>query len=466
MEQAAGPVLVVDAGNSLAPSRITEKELEKHLLTADLVAAGFAVLGIDAVALGAYDWKLGKETVMEMVKKHELPVLAENLVCDGQNPFPGSKRIERGGMVVGVVGITDGQVDGCEVGDPLDALKSALDSLGEVDLTLALIPLRSQVVPEFAKKGLKVDLVVDARGGRVTNVPDPTGDTWVFNNGPQGKYLGIADLELVVPGRPWASPNYQENLRNEQTRLETRLTAAQNSVHREDDRQQKILERQITAYSQDLAKVNEKLESLKSDEQPRNLVRQRHISLGADIAAHPLTLKMVEQTKDAIEDLERTGGFFIKRRRVAEGSPFIGSEACISCHRDQHVQWASTSHSHAYQTLIKKGEAKNDQCLTCHVTAFAQEGGPNAADDLLGLHDVQCEACHGPGRAHVADAKAAPLVKTTEEAVCAVCHDGKEERQGFDFAAYLPQVADAEPDAQRDSPVDEDQPMDQPMEEL
>jgi hypothetical protein len=439
---------VVDAGNSLAPGRIADKELEKHLLMADLVAAGFATMGIDAVALGANDWKLGKETVLEAVKKHELPVLAANLVCNGEQPFPGFKRIERGGMVVGVVGITDGDVVGCEVGDPIEGLKSAVDSLGEVDLTLALIPLRRELVPKFAEKGLEVDLVVDARGGRVTVVPDPTGDTWVFNNGSQGKYLGIADLELVAPTRPWASPNYDENLRNEQTRLETRITAAQNSVHREDDRQKKHLERQIAAYKRDLAKVNEKIEKLKSDDQPRNRIIQRHVSLGADIADHPETLKMVEQTKDAIQDLERTGGFFIKRRRAPVDSPFIGSESCISCHRDQHVQWASTSHSHAYQTLIKKNEGKNLECLPCHVTAFGKDGGPSDANDLLGLHDVQCESCHGPGRAHVADAEAAPLVKVPEEAACVVCHDGQKEREGFDLATYLPIVSHSNPEVE------------------
>ena len=52
----------------------------------------------------------------------------------------------------------------------------------------------------------------------------------------------------------------------------------------------------------------------------------------------------------------------------------------------------------------------------------------------LGLVNVQCEACHGPGKEHVSDFTAPmnPVV----ESVCLKCHT-EDNSPDFDFRRYL-----------------------------
>src|SRR5688572_17486130 len=86
-KRAAGELIVLDAGASFgpplrgpAPSGAT---LDQRKLKAELIADGYALAGIDAMAVGAPDWSLGVDFVRELAKSRSLPVLAANLTCGG-----------------------------------------------------------------------------------------------------------------------------------------------------------------------------------------------------------------------------------------------------------------------------------------------------------------------------------------------------------------------------------------------
>jgi hypothetical protein len=103
---------------------------------------------------------------------------------------------------------------------------------------------------------------------------------------------------------------------------------------------------------------------------------------------------------------------------------FAGAEACKECHANVHEAWASTKHARALGRL-GPADREGTACLRCHTTGtpemIAAEG---ATPSLPG---VQCEACHGPGRAHIDAAKAgnprSRITKTPGEDVCTRCHN-------------------------------------------
>ena len=81
-------------------------------------------------------------------------------------------------------------------------------------------------------------------------------------------------------------------------------------------------------------------------------------------------------------------------------------------------------------------------CADCHSTNFEKN-----YDVESGKHhptysemDVSCEACHGPGREHVAAPSAHNVVKVPEEALCTDCHDGVRDEGRYEHAAYLERV--------------------------
>ena len=77
----------------------------------------------------------------------------------------------------------------------------------------------------------------------------------------------------------------------------------------------------------------------------------------------------------------------------AGDSQYIGAERCRTCHEKEYRIWSQLKHASAQKILpaSKQGEL---QCLFCHAT--------DARKKLVRyrLANIQCEACHGPGRQH------------------------------------------------------------------
>ncbi|HEY5789933.1 MAG TPA: multiheme c-type cytochrome, partial [Gammaproteobacteria bacterium] len=133
------------------------------------------------------------------------------------------------------------------------------------------------------------------------------------------------------------------------------------------------------------------------------------------LAAH----RVVELT-NAIPDAARLAGWYSAyndalradyQRQVAERklraggeSGYLGARACLGCHATAAKAWQGSRHAHAFATLEKVGKAFDPNCVVCHSVAYGKPGGFLGLDETAELANVQCEACHGPGRDHVAAA--------------------------------------------------------------
>ena len=90
------------------------------------------------------------------------------------------------------------------------------------------------------------------------------------------------------------------------------------------------------------------------------------------------------------------------------GGDYVGSEACQACHEDQFKNFTSTKHAKLKEVASWK-------------------------DKVVG-----CEACHGPGKAHMEDATNPKTIisfkgmnsKQASES-CLACHAGKESHNNF-----------------------------------
>jgi hypothetical protein len=91
----------------------------------------------------------------------------------------------------------------------------------------------------------------------------------------------------------------------------------------------------------------------------------------------------------------------------ADDSDYVGSDACKDCHEDQFKAFSVTSHAHLANIKSWKGKVTG------------------------------CEACHGPGKAHVEEGDPTKIIsfknKSAKEIseTCLLCHGGKEERNNF-----------------------------------
>ncbi|MBN1848480.1 MAG: cytochrome C554 [Deltaproteobacteria bacterium] len=112
---------------------------------------------------------------------------------------------------------------------------------------------------------------------------------------------------------------------------------------------------------------------------------------------------------------------------------YVGYTACGDCHDDVVDGWEKTGHAKAFENLAKQGPEKQSipECVRCHVVAYEKDGGFIDMELTPELKGVQCESCHGPGRAHVeSDGDASKIVGRPGEDLCRACHT---EGQDKDF---------------------------------
>lgn len=97
------------------------------------------------------------------------------------------------------------------------------------------------------------------------------------------------------------------------------------------------------------------------------------------------------------------------------------AESCKSCHQAIYDAWAKTKHATALDRL--SGANQETVCIGCHVTG--PKGRVMDGKKVVNA-GIQCESCHGPAAAHVADPKVKTgLVKVPAASVCEECHNDK-----------------------------------------
>jgi hypothetical protein len=106
-------------------------------------------------------------------------------------------------------------------------------------------------------------------------------------------------------------------------------------------------------------------------------------------------------------------------------NPYVGADACKACHAPYVAAWADTKHARAFGRL-GAADREGGQCVRCHVTGSPDTIAAEGAQPSL--PGVQCEACHGPGRAHIdaaqsGAAKPGGTVARPPEATCTRCHN-------------------------------------------
>lgn len=444
--RATGPVLVVDAGRSLVKAErgvIDPAAVEQLRGKARVVVRALVASKVDAMAVGGPDWALGAAFVRSLLVEEGAPVLAANLVCDGARPFPGSKVVEVGGRRVGVIGLTVGEVEGCEVEDAGEALSRALSELGDVALRVVLLPTEAPATRAALERVTGVDLVVDAHATR-QGAAEQIGGAWVVGSGPRGQHVGLTRLIWREGAQGWAAAGHSEQLTADADRVKRRIESL--------ERRKSGAEAQALARAEELqAKARAELAELErtmgSWEQTaagKHLIELSVVPLDDTVADAPGVLAEVQALLSAMASGEVGQAVVVAAERRADSEVFAGAAVCAGCHPAITASWEQTAHARAWQTLVDDQHAADHACFACHATGVGAEGGPSAPAEVGGLRDVQCEACHGPSLLHAKAPTEHRPVKSPSPSTCTGCHDGERDRGRFDLGTYLPKVAHTE----------------------
>jgi hypothetical protein len=115
----------------------------------------------------------------------------------------------------------------------------------------------------------------------------------------------------------------------------------------------------------------------------------------------------------------------------AESTTFVQSGACSQCHVAQYIKWSNSAHSHASDPLPPRANEFEASCLDCHATG-PKPGSLTEKPQFTRFQNVQCEQCHGPGSAHVANPGKGYGRIGDMMSACVSCHN-RETSPGFEL---------------------------------
>ncbi len=174
-----------------------------------------------------------------------------------------------------------------------------------------------------------------------------------------------------------------------------------------------------------------------ASDQTTRLTDNRIVTLPRSVADHRKMSRLYKRyDKDVTAWYRKKAAEMKTLDRAA--SPYATAGVCLKCHSDMSKAWQKSPHADTLAILTRDGKDGDPECLVCHNTGMGQEGGFIDAVKTPELSDVQCEACHGPGRRHAEYPLAVRLGPAPQG--CMSCHT-PENSPGFDYPRYWARVA-------------------------
>lgn len=371
-------LLLISAGDFFGGKGIID------MLRARYLSEKMIEMGYDAVALGERELAHGPKPVVEQVE-NDLPFICANLYRDGETFLPPSivKRVR--GWKVGMfalLGEEPRELGEFELRDPVIEGARAVERLEEegCDLIIMLAHMNRERLVEILPGLSGVDIVIRGHsrglGDAAESCADSVGGAFetigvpVFFAGDRGRILGKVALS---PGEDGAFS------------MQSDLIYLDDSVA-EDSTAVADLKAYFTAEAE----------------------QRREMQMNEFLSRDQATGAMRER--------------------------YLGQEACDRCHAGLIGRLAVTRHFRAYETLLQRGEERNESCLSCHTTGFGRYSGFDPAwEEKTGknLRGVQCEACHGPGTMHSREGAYIEMARNS----CRRCHTSHWSPD-FDFEIY------------------------------
>jgi hypothetical protein len=427
---------------------LTLEHRNQDVAKAETLADSLGSLGCTAFAPGENDWADGDAELVKLRNATGGALLVANFDPDG-NTAVASRLVTLNGVRVGFIGVGAPASGSSRPRVPAaEAVKEQVANLKKegANIFVALASVGrgeakriADVVPE-----LVAIVVGSARSAGEGNTETPpgerVGDVIIAETANHLQSVGVLDL-FVRRG----SYSFADATGLDAAHKRADLTRRVDELHVKIANWEKdgtVAKRDLDARRADLAKLEADRVQLDDTPTPssgsffRYTVKEIRTSLGRDEA---LTAKLAGYYETINEHNRVT---FADRLPppAARGRPsYVGGRVCAGCHASAKVFWETTRHARAYATLSSEHKEFNLDCVSCHVTGYDQPGG-SSVTHVDRLQNVQCEACHGPGSAHVASPeRVGPPNAHPKEDLCRTCHHPPHVEQ-FDARAKLGEI--------------------------
>lgn len=414
-------------------------------MTAAAIIKAYNLIGYDAVAVGSQDLIAGIPALKSLSKDSKFPWLSANLVnkVTKKPLFTASTSIKLGTIKVGIIGLTGPAI--LETSDnavilPWDqVLPALLAKMTKKDNLLILLSnLPAADNKKIAESYANIHLIIQSGASSNTISPSPINNTIMLSTAPQGKQIGIMEINWQSSQR-WEDANAVALAAKKASleRLDVQLRQYANRPETEgtlnSQAERLKVYNLLLAQKQNLQGEIDLMETKASRQIPSDTklstYNNRFIAVAIDLPDYPEVSQVVTTLDNAISAI---GQRQAESAATLKSSPYLGFLGCGSCHAKQLASWQQTQHAKAYRTLTAKQQQFNPNCLSCHVTGIATDRGEEALSIADDRRSVGCETCHGPGRSHSENPRAYPLPRRPSPELCRTCHSAPHD-SNFDY---------------------------------
>lgn len=453
--------IVVEPGSLLyadpqGPSaNVTEAQWAQAEQRAKALHEQFASLGDGLIsALGPTD--LSAPQGWAELERRPLTRILANLAGEVDRSalpaVPATRVIEKAGLRIGATAVVQPSLGAAipafpKLSAPAPALAQAVQKLVAIGTDLIVVTVHGdrELAEKLADEVTGIDVIV--LGGPIENhdtarlgaAPRLRGRTWILQPGDQQQSLTRLSLEFdssllaqtgvadrLPPAKQWRLRDGDAARKKQAQRVRARLERFRGAPDA-DPNFLKNLERQLA----ELEHPNPK----SSTSAPVQATIQQ-----VKITCHMAKESSAQAKIDAYDGwVAKANEARFKDVHAPAPEPgqahYSGIDSCEDCHEEAVEFWRSTVHARAYETLARDDKEFDLACIGCHVTGFRKPGGSEVVRNL-GLRDVQCEQCHGPGSIHVEDADSDSIRLNSPDSVCLECHT-PEHSDTFSYIAYM-----------------------------
>jgi hypothetical protein len=149
------------------------------------------------------------------------------------------------------------------------------------------------------------------------------------------------------------------------------------------------------------------------------------IALDKSVPGDPVLTKTYEQYQERVAQLAAAITKKQEDEPAAQSPPVLQAKDCRSCHTDIYDAWAKTPHAHAIESLTKKNEQQNPECIVCHTTYYLK-GGFISLEKTPEYAGIQCTQCHGRMNGHIefhsGTSQIPDAPPSVKKDICLQCH--------------------------------------------
>jgi len=411
-------------------------------------------MGYDAVNVGEKDLMMGFKFLSDLTQKAKFPILSANLLDKKTEKaiFKPYVIKEIAGLKIGIFGLLDDTFNsilqekdpGLTIREPISISKTVTKSLREYcDLIVCLSQLGESKDKKLAGENPQIDLILGGGGESKRAVTERVNEVPIYRLEPRGGYLGRIDYSLVNTKKPikFFTSSERDEMEKRLERLITRSMQIKSEMTKSGKQEEmKLKELKFLESKQ------KELEKTLLAFEDKNFYRPTAIPVQLTVKDDPKIMKGVEDYRAESAKLYKPKVAPLPEKelpekemiaRIPKESPLVGAISCKRCHEVNYRNWLKTKHAKATQTIAASPKYSQEECLICHSTGYGKIEEFTTVDEVpFYLRGVQCEACHGEGKAHPGKGG---IERKVTLGICRNCHT-KDQSPTFNYLAYLEKI--------------------------